>query len=120
MSPIPKIKPFKEPEGYFDSLPDQIMAKVQPKRQIAWGRWAAAAVIIISVGIYRFYPSNSEDELLVMDEQVNLMIDANYWTAEDILGMSDNPDELLDGIIEEELPIVDELWIQEDPYLIEL
>ena len=109
MSVIPPIQPFKEPKGYFEDLPDQIMARVQSKTDYSW-----------SVGIYTFLPQSKTDEYLVLDNQVNLYIDANYWTAEDILSMSDNPDELLEGIIEEEFPVVDELWDTEDQNLYEL
>ncbi|WP_026954237.1 hypothetical protein [Algoriphagus vanfongensis] len=115
MSPIPKIKQFEAPEGYFEKLPSQIQARIHPKTDTPWMKWAAAAVIVLGVGLYQFWPTTStEDELLAMDEQVNLLIDANYWTAEDILSMSDDPDELLNGIIEEEFPIVDELWLEDD------
>ena len=109
MSVIPPIQPFKEPKGYFEDLPDQIMARVQSKTDYS-----------LSVGIYTFLPQSKTDEYLVLDNQVNLYIDANYWTAEDILSMSDNPDELLEGIIEEEFPVVDELWDTEDQNLYEL
>ena len=120
MSVIPPIQPFKEPKGYFEDLPDQIMARVQSKTDYSWIKWAAVAIIALSVGIYTFLPQSKTDEYLVLDNQVNLYIDANYWTAEVILSMSDNPDELLEGIIEEEFPVVDELWDTEDQNLYEL
>jgi hypothetical protein len=37
-----------------------------------------------------------------MDQEVELYIDSGYWEAEDVLVLSEDPDELLDLIIAEE------------------
>ncbi|WP_297336104.1 hypothetical protein [Algoriphagus sp.] len=108
-----KLKPFSSPEGYFESLPDQILQKLEPKPDYAWVKWAAAVLIFLSVGTYLFYPNSPENELLALEEEVNLYLESNYWTAEEVLGMSENPEEILDEIIEEELPYADILWDQE-------
>jgi hypothetical protein len=33
---IPKITPFKVPEGYFESLPTRIQARTQPQEMVSW------------------------------------------------------------------------------------
>lgn len=33
---IPKITPFKVPEGYFESLPTRIHARTQPQEKVSW------------------------------------------------------------------------------------
>lgn len=107
---FPKLKPFTSPEGYFESLPDQILQKLETKPDYSWVKWAAAILVFLSVGTYLFYPSPSNNELLALEEEVNLYIESNYWTAEDVLGMSENPEEILDEILQEEIPYADVLW----------
>ncbi|SDD55709.1 hypothetical protein SAMN04488104_103725 [Algoriphagus faecimaris] len=114
MKQLPKLKPFEAPEGYFESLPDQIFQKLEPKTDYTWVKWAAAILIFLAVGIYQFYPSSSENNLLALEEEVNLYIDSNYWTAEDLLGMSENPEAILDEILAEEMPYADLLWEDEN------
>lgn len=104
MQKLPKIKDFKAPEGYFDSLPDQIIERTQPHKSLYWMKYAAAAaILVVSLGVWQFNASNSQVESLSMDEEVNFYIDSQYWTAEDVLAMVDNPEEILDQIIAEEM-----------------
>ncbi|WP_339869599.1 hypothetical protein [uncultured Algoriphagus sp.] len=113
MQKLPKIQDFKVPENYFDSLPDNIMDKVSPQRSFYWMKYAAAAaILVVSLGVWQFNSSSSQYEAISMDEEVNLFIESQYWTAEDVLSMVDNPEEILDQIIAEEMvyevDIVDE------------
>lgn len=104
MQKIPKIKDFKTPENYFESLPDNIMDRIKPNRSINWMKYAAAAaILVVSLGVWQFNTSNSQLENLSMDEEVNLYIESQFWTAEDVLTMVDNPEEILDQIIAEEM-----------------
>ncbi|TFV97574.1 hypothetical protein E4S40_02680 [Algoriphagus kandeliae] len=115
MENLPKFSEMKAPEGYFETLPDSIFEKVQPQQNWGWVRWAAIFIVFISIGAYFFYPTAPSNELIALEEEVNLYIDANYWTAEDILSMSDQPDLILDELIEEEMPILEEFL--NDEYL---
>ncbi|SFT43160.1 hypothetical protein SAMN04489724_0726 [Algoriphagus locisalis] len=104
MQKIPKIKDFKAPDNYFESLPERIMDRIQPNRSFHWMKYAAAAaILIISLGVWQFNTSTSQFETLAMDEEVNLYIESQYWTAEDVLTMVDNPEEILDQILAEEM-----------------
>lgn len=113
MQKLPKIQDLKVPEDYFDNLPDDIMDKIAPQRSIYWMKYAAAvAILVVSLGVWQFNSSDSQYEAVSMDEEVNLFIESQYWTAEDVLSMVDNPEEILDQIIAEEMiyevDIVDE------------
>lgn len=104
MQKLPKIQDFKAPEDYFDSLPDDIIDRIKPQRSINWMKYAAAAaILVVSLGVWQFNASDSQFETLSMDEEVDLYIESQYWTAEDVLSMVDNPDEILDQIIAEEM-----------------
>ncbi|MEP0714236.1 hypothetical protein [Algoriphagus sp.] len=104
MHKLPKLKEFKAPDTYFDHLPDEIMEKIKPQRTIHWMKYAAAAaMVIISLGVWQFSNTNQKVEVLSMDEEVAFYIDSQYWTAEDVLSMVDNPEEILDQIIVEEM-----------------
>lgn len=104
MQKLPKIQDFKAPEGYFDSLPDDIMERIKPQRSIHWMKYAAAAAaLVVSLGVWQFNTSDTQFETLSMDEEVNFFIESQYWTAEDVLAMVDNPEEILDQIIAEEM-----------------
>ncbi|MDF2158092.1 hypothetical protein [Algoriphagus sp. CAU 1675] len=121
MSKLPEHKvSFEIPEGYFEDLPEKIMAKLEPKPDYSWYKWAAAALILISLGIYQLDIFQSQDEYLAMEEEVELYIESNYWTAEDILGMTENPEEILNEIILEETPFSQDLWETEDQNLFDL
>jgi len=104
MQKIPKIKDFKVPEAYFDNLPGNIMERITPQRSIHWMKYAAAAaVLVVSLGVWQFNISHSQFDSLIMDEEVNFYIESQFWTAEDVLSMVENPDEILDQIIAEEM-----------------
>lgn len=118
MRKIPKIKDFKTPEGYFEKLPDQIISKTQKQANFGWLRYAAAALIILSVGYWQWPKETSQSQILALESEVDLYIDSQYWTAEDVLSFSDNPNEILEGIINEEYSFSGEkleedlIWLQ--------
>lgn len=108
MQTLPKIKDLKTPEGYFEELPDEILSKVNKKETYPWIKWAASILVILGIGIWQFKTSNSTAEELQMDQEIDLYIDSQYWSAEDILSMADNPEEILNEIIEDENPFYEE------------
>ncbi len=108
MKTIPKIKDLKSPEGYFEKLPDQIFHQVHKKESYPWIKWAASIVVIIGIGIWQLNNFDSTSEELLMDQEIDLYIDSQYWTAEDILNMSDNPEEILNEIMLDENPFIEE------------
>lgn len=104
MQKFPKIKDFKAPEGYFDTLPDNIIDRLRPQRSIGWMKYAAAAaLLVISLGVWQLNTPSSQSVTLSMEEEVSLYIESQYWTAEDVLGVVDNPEEILDQILAEEM-----------------
>lgn len=116
MQKLPKIEDFKTPEGYFEGLPDQILKRRSQKPSIPlWTRYAAAAAIFLSIGTWIYTSQEPEiDPYLALDSEVNLYIESQYWTAEDILSFSENPDLILNEIIEEETIFADEEWMEEN------
>lgn len=110
MEKLPKIDEFKVPEGYFEQLPDQILDSIQPNQNFAWIKYAAAVLIFFAAGIWALVPVEQENVELTLDQEVNLYIDSQYWTAEDVLSLAENPNELLEQIIEEEYPESELLW----------
>ncbi|PZX52429.1 hypothetical protein LV84_03435 [Algoriphagus ratkowskyi] len=103
MQKIPKIQDFRAPENYFDNLPDDIIKKVKPQTSIHWMKYAAIALLVLSFGVWQFTSSESQVETLSMDDEIAFYIESQYWTAEDVLSMVDNPEEILDQIIFEEM-----------------
>ncbi|WP_026966050.1 hypothetical protein [Algoriphagus terrigena] len=115
MKHLPKLKDFQTPEGYFDRLPDQILAKATPRRSYSWTKYAAAAVVLLGLGLtWQLGGFDLEDQPISMDEEANLYIESQVWTAEDVLSLTDNPNALLDQIIEEEMPAYDEMWVEDE------
>lgn len=104
MKNLPKIHDFNPPEGYFDTLPDRILGKIKPQRATYWIKYAAAAsLLVISGGVWRFYTTVTAVETESLEDEISLYIESHYWTAEDVLSMVENPEEILDQIIEEEM-----------------
>lgn len=115
MNHLPKFKDFEVPEGYFDRLPDQILAKSRVKKQQIWIRYAAAAALIIGLGLTWqagiFSPKPQE---LSSEDLAILYIESQVWTSEDILSMTDDPNAILDQIIAEEMPLAEDLWTENE------
>lgn len=115
MNRLPKLKEFEAPNGYFDRLPDQILAKSKAPKSPVWIKYAAAAVVLCGLlvtwqtGVLE--PSYPQ---LSYEEEAMLYIESQVWTSEDILSMADDPNALLDEIINEEMPLSEDLWIEDE------
>lgn len=115
MNHLPKLKDFQTPEGYFDRLPDQILEKAMARKSNSWTKYAAAAVFMLGLGLtWQQGVFRTEPQPLTMEEEANLYIESQVWTSEDILSLSEDPNALLDQIIEEELPAYEELWAEDE------
>lgn len=115
MNQLPKLKDFPTPDGYFDRLPDQILAKSKISNVHSWIRYGAAAAVLLCLGIsWQMGLFTPEVQPLSLEEEANLYIESQIWTAEDILSLSENPNEILDQIIEEEMPSSEELWDEDE------
>ncbi|HSF54219.1 MAG TPA: hypothetical protein VLA71_10720 [Algoriphagus sp.] len=112
---MPKLKDFQTPEGYFDQLPEQILAKANARKSYTWTKYAAAAVIMLGLGLsWQMGVFTPEAQTLSVEEEANLYIESQIWTAEDILSLSEDPNALLDQIIEEEMPSSEDLWAEDE------
>jgi hypothetical protein len=115
MNHLPKFKDFEAPEGYFDRLPDQILAKSRGKKKQIWIRFATAAALLIGLGLSWqagiFSPKQQE---LSSEDLALLYIESQVWTSEDILSMTDDPNAILDQIIAEEMPLPEDLWSENE------
>ncbi|GGF30463.1 hypothetical protein [Echinicola rosea] len=122
---IPKGDIFRVPEGYFESLPDKIMTKkTQSKQRALWISGAAAALVVLftSLFIYKLSTENmsetSNSFTLAVEEEIELLIDQGEWNAEDVLSLSDDPNAILNELVEEqwqsyqfsESELEEELW----------
>lgn len=111
MNHLPKLKDLQAPEGYFDRLPDQILAKAKTPKTNAWIKYAAAAAVVLGLGLsWQAGIFTPKPLPLSAEEEAILYIESQVWSAEDILSMSDDPNALLDQIIEEEMPLAEDLW----------
>ena len=117
MQKIPKQQPFQVPENYFEELPEKIMTRAcRPKPSRNW-TWAAAAAVLLGVGLWQAGEFTTNPSTIIStDEEALLYIDSEQWNAEDVLSLSDNPNELLDQIIEEELAKSEPLWTEEETW----
>lgn len=106
MKNLPKKNIFKVPENYFENLSDQIIERNsnQRSKMIYFRSMAAAAVVLIGVALFVFKQEiNPSDNIQAsMSDDINLYINAGYWGAEEVLSLSDDPNLILDQIINEE------------------
>ena len=114
MEKLPKIKELKAPEGYFEALPDSILSKTKSKAKQVYLKYAAAAVVLLTLGIWQFGSKTTANDSLSVDEKALLYIESNQWTAEDVLSLSEDPNAILDQIIQEEMAGIDPLWSEDD------
>lgn len=118
---INKNEPFKAPEGYFDSLADRIMDRIEEEEMPAkkhfslapWIKYSAAACIVLMVTAGIFFLNLPQDptasELLaeVSDEAIlEYLADADI-TTEEILEITYFEEEEIESIQEEALPQFD-------------
>jgi len=117
MQKIPKQQPFQVPENYFEELPEKILAKARrPKAKHTW-TWAAAAVVLLGVGVWQAREFNTDPSIpMTADEEAFLYIESEQWSTEDVLSLSEDPNALLDQIIEEELAKSEPLWTEEETW----
>ena len=117
MHKIPKQQPFQVPENYFEELPEKILAKTtQSTINPSW-IWSAAAVVLMGIGLWQVGGFNENKPILVSPEQEALLyIDSEQWSTEDVLSLSEDPNALLDQIIEEEYAKSAPLWTEEETW----
>lgn len=114
MEKLPKKDIYKVPDGYFESLPERILERKSRQPRTVYldiVRYGAAAAVVIAL-IYFFTPmeqSNDTWHSHLVDEEIELYIDADYWQAEDILAFMEDPDGLLDEMIATEWSSMDVL-----------
>jgi len=114
---------FTEPDGYFDKLPGEIINRRKNRvRHVYIMRTAVAAILLIGLSFMFILNQPQEVDYQVydhgIDEEVELYISSGYWQAEDVLLLSDDPDDILDQIIELEYmaymsdpdPMDDDFW----------
>ena len=117
MQKIPKLKPFHTPENYFEELPENILVKItRPKANPSWP-WAAAAVVLLGFGLWQTGGYYEDKSILVSpEEEAMLYIESEQWSTEDVLSLSEDPNALLDQIIEEEYAKSAPLWTEEETW----
>lgn len=106
------------PEGYFDKLPDRILERYESQKSVWFSKplkYAAAAMVILGMAISVFISQNPHNDPtdLMVSQEIDLYIDTEYWQAEDILLLADNPNSILDEIIATEWGSFD--WAETDP-----
>ncbi len=117
MQQIPKLKPFQTPENYFEELPEKILAKAKGPKPIPSWTWAAAAVVLLGIGLWQAGEINENKPNLVSpEEEALLYIESEQWSTEDVLSLSEDPNALLDQIIEEEYAKTAPLWTEEETW----
>ncbi|MFL0683100.1 MAG: hypothetical protein ACK4SF_10175 [Algoriphagus aquaeductus] len=114
MEKLPKLQEFTPPEGYFETLPDEILKKTAQKPSFPYLKYAAAALLFVTLGWWQLGNLDQSTQQLSLEEEALLYIESNQWTAEDVLSLSENPNEILDMIIMEEFGQQDPLWAEED------
>jgi hypothetical protein len=109
---------FKAPSGYFEKLPQQILERQQSRAQKTKHMWLAASLTAAMVLLGVFFWDKStmlEDNIQSnLSAEINFFINAGHWEAEDILNLSDNPNQLLDEMIANELFFIDEDFDNEE------
>lgn len=118
MEKLNKKEIHQVPEGYFDKLPDRILGKYESKKNVWFPKplkYAAAAVVILGIALWVFISQTPQVEPmnLMISQEIDLYIDTEYWQAEDVLLLADNPNSILDEIIAMEWGSYD--WAETDP-----
>jgi hypothetical protein len=113
MNEFPKLKDYKTPKGYFEHLPDQIMGQINPKYSFIWAKMAAAAMLLLGIGIWQMSDFEESKPTLSFDQESELYIESEFWSEEEVLSMSANPEAVLDSIITEEMIYKENIWTEE-------
>lgn len=117
MNTLPKSPSFSVPEGYFEALPDKILRRKNTPTPTSYLGWAAAAaILLLGAGLWQTQQSITNMPQMTVEEEALLYIDSEQWSTEDVLSLSENPNELLDQIIEEEFAKTDPLWHEEETW----
>jgi len=117
MKQIPKLNPFQTPQNYFEELPEKILSKATRPKPIPFWNWAAAAVVLLGIGLWQAGGFNENKPILVSpEEEALLYIESAQWSTEDVLSLSEDPNALLDEIIEEEYAKTAPLWTEEETW----
>jgi hypothetical protein len=114
MEKLPKIQELTPPEDYFEALPEKILQKAKKEKTLFLIRYAAAASILITIGFWYLGLPEQKAQQLSLEEEALLHIESNQWSSEDVLGLSENPNEILDLIIQEELGASEPLWVEDE------
>ncbi|RZS97330.1 hypothetical protein [Cecembia calidifontis] len=106
------------PEAYFDQLPDRILERYENQKTVLFSRpfkFAAAAVVFLGIAFWVFTSQKPQVDPVEMmiSQEIDLLIDTEYWQAEDILLLADNPNSILDDIIAAEWGSFE--WNGEEP-----
>lgn len=113
MKNIPNRNIFNTPEGYFENLPNRVLDKneLRKTRKMSFVQLTAAAAAVV-IGVFFFVTKNdiTIDQSIEanLEQEIDLYINSGYWQAEDILTFSENPDLILDEIIEEEWGVLED------------
>lgn len=117
MEKLYKQKIHQVPEGYFEELPHRILERHENQKSIWLSKplkYAAAVLVILGIALWVFrsqHPKVDPMDMLISQE-IDLYIDTEYWQAEDILLLADNPNSILDEIFATEWGSND--WAESD------
>lgn len=117
MQKLPKLTDYPAPPGYFEELPEKILAKAtRPKIPSIWN-WAAAAAIVLGISLWQLQGSDEKTMAPLSEDEIAILyIESGQWDTQDVLSLSDDPNALLDQIIEEEFTKSTPLWNEEETW----
>jgi hypothetical protein len=107
---IPKNHPFKVPEGYFDSLPGIIQARVAEKFEVKEAKpyfryalqYALPVVVLAIVAVIYLFPTNPQDVdtmlASVSTEELVAYLEQSDITTEELLNEMDLDSESVEAI----------------------
>ena len=88
---LPKVNPFKVPEGYFDTLPTAVMERIrqgETKRRTIplWPRLAIAAVLtglIVTAGLFAYHSAEPAASSTALTAESDYAQDELEWAMID-------------------------------------
>lgn len=104
MEKFSKKEIFKTPDNYFEGLQESIVSRYEGEkvRQInLFKKYAAVAVVVLGLGVYFLNQTTVPNfaTLPGIQQEIDVYINSDYWQAEDILMLAENPNSILDEII---------------------